>query len=68
MFLRRGDRGSDPWLDWKVRLFAAGAGLGLAGIYLESGWLVLGAVVILFGGVVLRWVPDPEKEPDGDTD
>ena len=69
MLLRRDRGGPDPWLDWKVRLFAVGAGLGLAGIYLESGWLILAAVAVLFGGVTLRWIPgagDSEDADDGE--
>lgn len=56
MFLDRG-RTAGPYLRWKVRLFTAGAGLALAGIYLEETWLVSAAIVVLGGGVLLRFLP-----------
>lgn len=63
-------------LEWKVRLFAVGAVLGLAGIFLEERWLTGTAIVVLAGGALLRFgdgeasSPDPEEvgSPDEPTD
>jgi hypothetical protein len=54
-------------LEWKVRLFAAGAVLGLAGIYLEERWLTGGGIAVLLAGVLLRFVPGwEERSGDGE--
>ena len=45
------------YLEWKVRLFVAGAVLGVAGMALEDGWLVGGGIAVLLAGVLLRFVP-----------
>lgn len=68
-------RRAGPHLEWKVRLFAVGAVLGLAGIFLEEAWLTGVAIVVLAGGALLRFVgreassPDPEEvgHPDEPT-
>ena len=58
-------------LRWRVRLFGAGAVVGLVGIYLDASWVVWAAVAILVLGFGLRFLPekpekeDPEKEDDG---
>jgi hypothetical protein len=44
-------------LEWKIRLFGIAAVLGLAGIYFEEGWMTGLAIVVLFGGLVLRFLP-----------
>ena len=51
----------DPLLEWKTWLFGAGAFLALAGIALESSILTGAAILVLLGGVGLRfWRPsDP---------
>lgn len=61
-FLNRQDRGVSAHLHWRVRLFWVGAGLALAGIYLEESWLVWVAIVILLTGIVLRFVPNTKEE------
>ena len=38
----------------RVWAFFLGAGLGLAGIFLDVWWLVTTALIVLLGGVVLR--------------
>ena len=72
----RRKRGPDPHLDWKVRLFFAGALLAVAGIALESSLLVVAAIVTLFVGFALRffrpggqgssekWREPPDDEED----
>jgi hypothetical protein len=64
-FASRRRRGSDPWLDWKVRLFFMGAILAAVGIASDRSWLVISAIVVLLAGVALRFLPGGETdEPD----
>lgn len=42
---------------WKVRLFAAGAALALAGMGLELRWLVWAGIAALLAGLTLRFLP-----------
>lgn len=58
-------RRAGPLLEWKVRLFAAGAVLGLAGIFLEEPWLTGAAIVVLSAGALLRFFAGGEKPGDG---
>jgi len=69
IFSSRKRGGPDSHLDWKVRLFFAGAALALAGIGLESSLLVGVAIAVLLGGVVLRFLPagDGGREEDEST-
>lgn len=50
-------RGRRPHLEWKVRLFAVGAVLGVAGMGLEEPWLTGAGIVVLLAGVLVRFVP-----------
>lgn len=43
----------DPFLDWKVRIFFAGAALLAAGVFLRRDVLALIAAVVLGAGAVL---------------
>jgi hypothetical protein len=43
----------DPFLDWKVRIFFAGAALLAAGVFLQRDVLALVAAGVLAAGVVL---------------
>ena len=57
-------------LEWKVRLFVVGAGLGLSGMYLEETWLTGAGIVVLLAGELLRFAPgggSTEREGDGDS-
>ena len=60
----------DPFLDWKVRIFFAGAALLIAGMVLRRDVLALAAVAVLASGVVLtaidriRTRPAPDDEPE----
>ena len=58
---RRTGRAS-RWLEWKVRIFAVGAVLGLAGIFLDESALITAALVVLAVGAALRLLPE-EREP-----
>ena len=54
----REQREVDPGLvAWKVRLFAAGAALALAGMGLELRWLVWAGIAALLAGLTLRFLP-----------
>ena len=64
----RATKGGAALLGWRIGAFFLGAGLGLAGIFLNIRWLVTAALVVLLAGVALRMVParDPgsgEQEP-----
>lgn len=60
-FFLRGRRRAGRFLEWKVRLFGAGAALAVAGMALENRWIVGAAIVVLVAGFLLRFLPD-----DGD--
>lgn len=66
MFRLDRSRPAGPQLEWKVGIFLVAAGLGLDGIYLEEGWLTGGAILVLLGGVLLRF--PPRTFPEGDSD
>lgn len=54
-----------PLLEWKVGIFAVGAVLGLAGIFLDERWLSGVAIAVLAAGALLRFLPgarSPEAE------
>ncbi len=59
-------RQAGPYLEWKVRIFVVAAVLGLAGIYLDERWLTGTAIVILFGGLALRFLPTGEAPDEAD--
>lgn len=67
VFLDRRRR-AGPYLEWKVRLFVVAAVLGLAGIYLEERWLTGAAIVLLFAGLGLRFLPTGERDEDEEED
>jgi hypothetical protein len=67
IFARRGRRGPDPYLDWKVRFFFLAAVLAFAGIAADSSVLVGLAILVLLGGFALRIVPVKEKGKDTDS-
>jgi hypothetical protein len=73
LFLDRERRGEAyPWLQWKVRLFAIGAGLAIGGIILDWRWLIVAAIVVLAAGFTLRFLPGGRgvvrDAPDGDEE
>lgn len=63
----RGHKGADPYLTWKVRLFAIGATLGLAGIVLDITALVWAAIAVLVVGFLLRFFPVFGSRSDHDA-
>ncbi len=58
-----------PHLEWKVRIFLAGAVLGVAGIYLDERWLTGAGIAVLLAGVLLRFLPGgaAERREGGDA-
>jgi len=68
IFVRRGRRGPDPYLDWKVRSFFLAAILALVGIAAESSLFVGLAIVVLVGGLALRILPNREEGGDADRE
>jgi hypothetical protein len=58
----RTPRKPDPYLEWKVRFFVVGAGLALIGMYLDMGWLMAIAAVVLAGGFGLRFLTRKHQE------
>jgi membrane protein implicated in regulation of membrane protease activity len=57
----RSTKRDDHFLFWKVRLFAIGATLGLAGIFLDLPLLVWAAIAVLVIGFLMRFVPRPSR-------
>lgn len=53
-------------LEWRVRLLGVGAVLGLAGMMMESEWMVNAAIGVLIITFVLRFVgrKDLHSEPE----
>ena len=58
---RRSDQGPDPHLESKVWIFFIGAALALLGIGMESRWLTGLAILVLAGGVMLRFLSGGES-------
>lgn len=58
MFVDRDPDREVGYLVWRIRLFGAGAILGLAGIWTDTGWLVTLAIAVLVVGFALRFVPE----------
>ncbi|HEX2205446.1 MAG TPA: hypothetical protein VHG91_19200 [Longimicrobium sp.] len=61
---RRPRGGGDPFLDWKVRLFFAGAALFALAVVLDRPVLVLAAGAVLVAAFVLRFFAPREEEPE----
>lgn len=68
MFFRRGVADDDPWLRPKMWLFSAGAILALVGMGTSTGWLIGSAGVLLAIGLLLRFVPHPDRSSGGAAD
>lgn len=49
--------GADAFLVWKVRLFAVGAAIALAGMALTWRWLVWVGIGALAAAMALRFLP-----------
>lgn len=53
-------------LDWRVRLFGAGAVLAVLGMYYDSAWVIWLAFAILGSGLFLRFLPLGKKDEGDD--
>jgi Flp pilus assembly protein TadB len=58
----RARRGPDPFLDWKIRIFFAGALLAAAGILLGHDVLVLLAILVLLVGLFATTILAKRRE------
>ena len=67
MFLDRRRR-AGKYLEWKVRIFAVAAVLGLAGIALDNRWMTGAAIMVLMGGFLLRFLPHGSRTVEGDEE
>lgn len=47
----------DPLVAWKLRIFALGAALALAGIGFDTAWIVWVGIGVLGAGLLLRLLP-----------
>lgn len=52
------------FLEVRIALFTVGAVLGLAGIYLDIGWMVGVAIGVLAVGFVIRFAPRPRQDEE----
>lgn len=57
-------RKAGRFLEWKVRLFAVGAVLGLAGIYTDQRWMTAAAIGVLALGMGFRFLPGGRQAED----
>ncbi len=64
-FLTRSRKRSLKHLEWRVRLFGAGALLALVGISLQASWLIYTAIAVLVAGVALRFLEGSPPDDDG---
>lgn len=62
VFLDRSSDRSTQYLGWRMRLFAAGAAIGLVGIFTEIRWLIWVAIAVLVAGFLLRFLAASDEE------
>ena len=48
---------SRQFLEWRIRIFIAGAFIALVGIYFDEQWITGLAIVVLITGVFIRLLP-----------
>jgi len=58
---------STRWLAWKIRLFAAAAVVAVVGMYLDNPYVTGAALVLLFVGMLLRFLPEPRTPNDPES-
>lgn len=51
-------------LEWRIRLFGLGGGLGIGGVWLDSSWMIYGALLFLFSGAALRFMGRSDEAAD----
>ncbi|MSR19648.1 MAG: hypothetical protein EXR91_01520 [Gemmatimonadetes bacterium] len=52
------------YLAWKIRIFSVAAVVALVGMYLNNPWITGAALVLLFVGMMLRFLPEPTASKD----
>ncbi len=57
---------SSRWLAWKIRIFSVAAAVAVVGMYLNNPYVTGVALVLLFVGMLLRFLPEP-REPRAPT-
>jgi len=62
VFLDRSSDRSTEYLGWRLLLFAAGAAIGLIGMFTEVRWLIWVAIAVLVVGFALRFAPASDEE------
>jgi uncharacterized membrane protein len=65
-FSSRRRRGPDLHLDWKIRIFFAGALIAFIGMTLNSSIVVVVAIGVLLVGVLFRFLPGSWRIDDPD--
>jgi hypothetical protein len=53
---------STRYLAWKIRIFGVAAVVAIMGMYFDNPYVTGAALVLLFVGMLLRFLPEP-KEP-----
>jgi len=67
LFLDRSGR-SRQFLEWRTRIFIAGAFIALAGIYFDEQWMTGLAIIVLMAGFLMRFLPSTySRHPDPDS-
>ena len=64
IFASRSRSREDRYLHARVALMCAGAGLGLAGMLLDIGWLIWIALAALLAGLALRHLRTRGRDAD----
>ena len=59
---------SPAHLEWRIRLFGAGAILAMVGIFTEQGWLINVAIGVLLVGFALRFLGRGRQDDPIDPD
>jgi hypothetical protein len=64
----RGRKGPDRYYPVKAAILIVGAGLLLAGVRSDTGWLINIAIGLLAVAVILRFLPQKPSSNDADSD
>ena len=67
MFFDRSRR-AGRYLEWKVRLFTLGAVLAVVGMATGQSWMTWVAIIVLAGGMMLRFLPSGTDDGDAIPD
>ena len=71
-FIWAKNAGPQRRLEWRVLLFCIAAVVALVGIYVDQRWMTGTAIVLLLGGLSLRFLPASDEDAaaaaDDDTE